>query len=83
MDIQLKKWGNGIGFSIPLQIAQSFGLDENSIVEIAESKDTLVIRKKHKVATLDELLSSIPDDFKYPDDVIDFVDSKAIGQEII
>ncbi|MEA5508995.1 AbrB/MazE/SpoVT family DNA-binding domain-containing protein [Crocosphaera sp. UHCC 0190] len=83
MDIQLKKWGNSIGFPIPQKIAESFGIDENSIVELTESKDALVITKKQNVSTLDQLLSSIPHDFQYPDDVIDFVESEALGQEMI
>jgi hypothetical protein len=33
--------------------------------------------------TLDDLLSSIPDNFQYPDDVTDFIKSEPIGQEMI
>ncbi len=83
MDVQLKKWGNSIGFLIPQRIVESFGIDENSIVDITESKGVLVISKKQQVFTLDELLSSIPPDFQYPDDVSDFVNSGPLGQEII
>jgi antitoxin MazE len=83
MDIELKKWGNSLGFRIPHKIAESFGLDENSIVELTESKDALVITKKRTISTLDELLSSIPDDFQYPEDVLDFVESAALGKEMI
>lgn len=83
MDIELKKWGNSLGFRIPNKIAESFGLDENSIVELTESKDTLVIRKKRTFSTLDDLLASIPDDFQYPEDVLDFVESEPLGQEMV
>lgn len=83
MDIELKKWGNSIGFRIPHKIAESFGIDENSIVELTESKDALVIKKKKNVSTLDELLASIPNDFQYPEDVLDFIESEPLGQEII
>lgn len=83
MDIQLKKWENSIGLIIPHNIAESFGLDENSIVELIESRNGLVITKKQKVSTLEELLSSIPHTFQYPDDVIDFIESNRLGEEII
>lgn len=83
MDIELKKWGNSIGFRIPHKIAESFGINENSIVELTESKDALVITKKKNVLTLDELLASIPNDFQYPDDVLDFIENEPLGQEII
>ena len=83
MEIELKKWGNSIGFRIPHQIAASYGLDENSIIELTESQDALVIKKKKTIPTLDELLASIPADFQYPEDVQDFVLSEPVGQEII
>jgi antitoxin MazE len=83
MDIELKKWGNSIGFRIPHKIAESFGINENSIVELTESKEALVITKKKNVLTLDELLASIPNDFQYPDDVLDFIENEPLGQEII
>ena len=83
MEIELKKWGNRIGLPIPHQIAESYGLDENTIIELTESQDTLIIKKKKTIPTLDELLASIPDDFQYPEDVQDFVESEPLGQEII
>jgi antitoxin MazE len=83
MDIELKKWGNSLGFRIPHKIAESFGLDENSIVELTESKNALVITKKRHNSTLDQLLASIPEDFQYPEDVLDFVESGPIGKEMI
>ena len=83
MDIQLRKWGNSIGLRIPHKVAESFGLDEHSIVELTESEDALTIVKKRDVPKLDELLASIPDDFEYPDDVRDFVESAPLGNEMI
>lgn len=83
MNIKLRKWGNSLGFRIPNKIVESFGLDENSIVEVTESKDTLVIRKKKTCSTLDDLLASIPDDFQYPEDVLDFVSGEPLGREMI
>ncbi len=83
MDIELKKWGDNIGLQIPHKVAESFGINERSIVELTESNDALVIKKKRKVPELDELLASIPKDFEYPDDVRDFVESAPVGREMI
>ncbi|MBR8826605.1 MAG: AbrB/MazE/SpoVT family DNA-binding domain-containing protein [Gomphosphaeria aponina SAG 52.96 = DSM 107014] len=83
MEIKLKKLGNKIEFEIPQKVAESFGIDENSILELTESKDALVITKKNKVPTLDELLTSIPSDFEYPDDVMDFVKTEPLSGEMI
>ncbi|WP_204151366.1 AbrB/MazE/SpoVT family DNA-binding domain-containing protein [Leptolyngbya sp. CCY15150] len=83
MDIQLKKWGNSLGLRIPHRLAESFGWDENSTVEMLEVDGALVIRKKAIATSLDELLASIPDDFYYPTDVNDFVNSGPEGQELL
>ncbi len=83
MDIQLKKWGNSLGLRIPHQLANSLGVDETSTLELLEVENTLVLRKKQTPITLDEILESIPKDFQYPTDVQDFVNSSAIGQELL
>ncbi len=82
MEVKLRKWGNSLGLRIPAKIAQSIGLNENSTVEIIQSGESLIISKKEDIA-LDELLASIPDDFEYPEDVRDFVESSCAGKELI
>ncbi len=82
MKVELRKWGNSLGLRIPAKIAQSIGLDENSTVELIQSGESLIIKKKEVIA-LDELLASIPDDFDYPEDVRDFVESGCEGEELI
>ena len=51
------------------------------------TEDILTIEKKPKPSTLDltlnELIDSIPEDFQYPDDVADFVQSEAAGQALL
>lgn len=79
----MKKWGNSLGLRIPYKVAESFGIEENSLVELTESKDALVITRKKAVPTLEEILASIPEDFHYPEDVVDFVESGPIGREMI
>ena len=83
MEIELKKWGNSLGLRIPHKVAESFGIEENSVIELTESENALIITKKRKVLNLDELLASIPQDFEYPDDIIDFGESEPTGRELI
>ncbi|MDJ0580266.1 AbrB/MazE/SpoVT family DNA-binding domain-containing protein [Crocosphaera sp.] len=83
MEIELKKWGNSLGLRIPYKVAESFGVEENSVIELTESDNALIITKKRKVSNLDELLASIPPNFAYPDDVLDFVESETEGRELI
>lgn len=83
MDIQIKKWGNSLGLRIPRQLAESFGWNENSTVEMLEVEGALVIRKKAIAPSLDELLASIPEDFRYDTDADDFVNSGPLGQELL
>jgi len=81
MEIQSKKWGSSLGLRIPHRLVESFGWDENSTVELLEIDGALVIRKKAIATSLAELLASIPDGFRYPTDVGDFVQSAPQGQE--
>jgi len=83
MEVKLRKLGENYKLEITPKVADSFGIDENSILELIESKDALVITKKNKVPTLDELLTSIPSDFEDPDDVRDFVKTEPLGGEMI
>ncbi len=82
MEIELRKWGNSIGLRIPRKIAQSMGLDESSTIELIQSGETLIIKKKEAI-DLDELIASMPNDFEYPEDVRDFVESRCQGKELI
>lgn len=83
MDVQVKKWGNSIGLRIPYRIAEQIGIEEDSIVELIATEEGFTIKKKRLPSTLDELITSIPDDFQYPDDVAAFVDSQSVGRELL
>lgn len=83
MDIQLKKWGNSLGLRIPHRLAESFGWDEHSTVEMLEVDGALVIRKKAIATSLDELLASIPEDLSYATEGDDFMNSGPLGQELL
>lgn len=62
---------------IPHQLAESFGWDEHSTVELLAEAGMLLVRKKAIAASLDELLASIPADFRYSPDVDDFTASES------
>jgi antitoxin MazE len=83
MKIQLRKWGNSLGLRVPQKIAQKYGLDENSLVELTETSEGIMIQKRNRVSSLDKLLSSIPDDFEYPEDIREFNESGSVGEELI
>ena len=83
MKIQLRRWGNSLGLRVPQKIAQNYGLDENSLVELTETSEGIMIQKRNRVSSLDELLSSIPDDFEYPEDTREFSESSSVGEELI
>jgi antitoxin MazE len=81
MEVRLKKWGNSIGLRIPHPLAISWGFDESTVVDLVETEQGLMIRKRSSPGSLEALLASIPSDFTYPSDVSDFVESEAAGQE--
>jgi hypothetical protein len=41
------------------------------------------ITTQHQELTLDNLISSIPNNFQYPDDVMDFIESEPLGRELL
>lgn len=57
MKIQLRKWGNSLGLRVPQKIAQNYSLDENSLVELTETSEGIMIQKRNRVSSLDEYLS--------------------------
>jgi hypothetical protein len=50
---------------------------------IRESDKQLAINSQHQALTLDDLISSIPNNFQYPDDVMDFIKSEPLGHELL
>lgn len=83
LTLQLKKWGNSIGLRIPAQILDSLEMSENVEVTLEIEGDRLIVKKNNALPSLDEILDSIPEDFTYPNDINEFVDSKPIGEELI
>ena len=83
MKVQLRKWGNSLGLRVPQKIAQDYSLNENSLVELTETPEGIMIQKKNRVSSLDELLASIPDNFQYPEDTKEFDNSDPVGEELI
>jgi antitoxin MazE len=69
MELSLKKWGNSLGLRIPHHLAQTWELDEHSIVELTETPDGLILRKKP--------------DFSPPDDLTAWTDSAPTGRELL
>ena len=41
------------------------------------------ITTQHQELTLDDLISSIPNNFTYPNDVMDFIESEPLGRELL
>jgi antitoxin MazE len=83
IQVELKKWGNSLGLRIPYQIAEHLEMTENSRLSLAIEGDCLIIKKENPKPNLDEILDSIPDDFEYPEDIADFVNSESFGNELI
>ena len=81
MKLSLKKSGDTLSLTIPQHLAKTWNLDENSIVELIETADGLMLRQASSPPSLDDLLASIPPDFTYPDDVADFITNEPIGNE--
>jgi antitoxin component of MazEF toxin-antitoxin module len=56
MQVQLDRWGAGLGIRIPAEFAACLGLSEGSRVDVTTDGERIVISAKPPVYTLDELL---------------------------
>jgi antitoxin MazE len=83
IQVELRKWGNSLGLRIPYQIANNLEITENSKVSLVIERDCLIVRKENPMPNLDEILDSIPDNFEYPEDIADFVNSESVGNELV
>ena len=53
----ISKWGNSLAIRIPKPVAEQWGVDQGTAIEIATSGNRLVLRKK--VYDLAEMLADI------------------------
>lgn len=83
IQVELKKWGNSLGLRIPYQIVDSLNIAENSKVNLIIEGERLIVEKENPQPNLDSILDSIPDDFDYPDDIAEFINSESVGRELI
>ena len=83
IQLELKKWGNSLGLRIPYQIADSLNIAENNKVNLTVEGDRIILEPEKSQPNLDEILDSIPEDFEYPEDLADFINSRSVGKEIL
>jgi antitoxin MazE len=79
----IKKWGNSLGLLIPREIVDNLKVEENTNVILTVENNRLMVTKETKQPSLEEILNSIPDDFEYPQDIMDFSDSPTVGNELL
>lgn len=56
MSITAKKWGNSIGVRIPFKLAQKYGVENGTELEIYDMQDGMMLKVSDR-PTLDSLLS--------------------------
>ncbi|MEE3715205.1 hypothetical protein V2H45_00440 [Tumidithrix elongata RA019] len=52
-------------------------------ITVRESDKQLAITSQHQELTLNDLIASIPNNFQYPDDVMEFTESEPLGRELL
>ena len=79
IQVELAKWGNGLGLRVPADIATRLGLVEGGHVDIEALADgRLIVTRSRRRYTLDELLTGMTPDREHPLD-----DDKPAGAEIL
>lgn len=56
VSVTAKKWGNSIGVRIPFKLAQKYGVENGTELEIYDTQDGLMLKVSDR-PTLDSLLS--------------------------
>ncbi|GAB2565203.1 AbrB/MazE/SpoVT family DNA-binding domain-containing protein [Gracilibacillus alcaliphilus] len=56
MTVTAKKWGNSIGVRIPFKLAQKYGVENGTELEIYDTQDGMMLKVSDR-PTLDSLLS--------------------------
>lgn len=80
---QIKKWGNSLGLVIPGSVANNLKLEADTNILVSVEGDRLIIEEEKVLPTLDEILDSIPDGYRHPEDLDDFLNSEPQGRELI
>jgi len=73
MKVTINKWGNSLGIRLPKSISKQFKLKDGVEIELTETKDGILLRKKNRIPTLDEIVKSYPNKFReaelFPNDL--------------
>ena len=80
---QIRKWGNSLGLIVPSSIVNDLKLEANTNILVSVEGDRLIVEQDQTLPTLDEILDSIPKDYRYPEDLQDFLQSEPQGRELI
>lgn len=80
---QIKKWGNSLGLVIPNSVATNLKFDANTNVLLSVEENRLVVVEEKELPSLDEILDSIPEGYRHPEDLDDFLNSEPSGRELI
>ena len=80
---QIRKWGNSLGLIVPSSIVKDLKLEASTNILVSVEGDRLIIERDKTLPTLDEILDSIPEDYRHPEDLQDFLQSEPQGRELI
>ncbi len=80
---QIRKWGNSLGLIVPSSIVNELQLEQNTDILFSLDGNRLIVEQDRTLPTLDEILDSIPEDYRHPEDLKDFLQSEPQGRELL
>lgn len=80
---QIRKWGNSLGLIVPHSIVNDLKLEANTNILLSVENNRLIVEPDKTLPSLDEILDSIPEDYRHPEDLQDFLESQPEGRELI
>ena len=80
MTVTIQKWGNSQGIRIPQSILKEVNWSNNELIETFVRDDELILRKKTKNLTIEELFANYDEETTCQE--FDWGDNKTKGKEI-
>ncbi|MEP7267621.1 MAG: AbrB/MazE/SpoVT family DNA-binding domain-containing protein [Saprospiraceae bacterium] len=64
MKTTVNKWGNSLAIRLPKSITEKIDLHEGSVIELSELENRILIKKRSRIYSLEEIVKSYSKDYQ-------------------
>ena len=80
---KLENWVISLKYTLSSVFTNNLRLSNKSKALLDYNQNTSLEVEENKLPSLEEILDSVPSDYRHPEDLEDFLESKAQGRELI